>query len=308
MAQAPLETCEICVSAPYSSYCLDCKQYYCENCKVLHSRQTLFANHKFKETSDFIPEVKSKCTDHNEELFCVPCDVLVCVRCVSEKHNGHKLSHLKDIIVQLKTKIEQEILTKINKSSGNVFWLKQNLSAFNGEVEAVIKSITEEGNEIKSMVDQYTAKQIASFQEQARKESERLKSILSYNETNIDKAYVLENRKKSLGGQRNDGTLIETLISLNQDIERLEVRSLPKFSSITYIPKLVDENDIRQLLGSYELCEFQTGTTENPEKRHRGIFYQCSNCGNQKKDNPNKAYSSNHFTCCQMTMERQINK
>lgn len=103
MAQSPSKTCETCINTPYSSYCLDCKQYFCENCKVLHSRQKISANHKFKGTLDFIPEAKSKCTDHNEKLFCVHCEVLVCVCCVSAKHNGHKLSHSKDIIVQLKT-------------------------------------------------------------------------------------------------------------------------------------------------------------------------------------------------------------
>lgn len=200
MAEAPLQTCEIYVNAPCSSYCLVCKQHYCENCKILHSRQTISANHKFKKTSDFIPEVKSKCTDHNEEFSFVPCDVhndvLVCRCCLTEKHNGHKLSQPNYIIVNLKTKIEQKILTKINKSSENVSKLKHNLSAFNGEVEVVIKSITEEGNALKSMVDKYTAIQIASFQEQTGKESKRLESILFYNETNIDKAYALEDRKK----------------------------------------------------------------------------------------------------------------
>ncbi|CAC5357806.1 unnamed protein product [Mytilus coruscus] len=169
MAQAASKTCEICVSASGSYYCLDCEQYYCENCKILHSRQKLSTNHEFKNASASIPEVKSKCVDHNEAFSfdCIDCDVLVCGCCVTEKHNGHKLSQLKDTISQLKTKIENEFLTKFIETSGNVSKLKQSLSSFNGQVETAIKSITEEGNKIKSMVDQYTANKIASLQEQA---------------------------------------------------------------------------------------------------------------------------------------------
>ncbi|CAG2243218.1 unnamed protein product [Mytilus edulis] len=263
MAQAASKTCEICVSAPGSWYCLDCEQHYCENCKILHSRQRLSTNHEFKKASDFIPEVKSKCTDHNEAFtfVCLACDVTVCVCCVTEKHNGHKLSQFKDIIVQLKTKIEEDISTKINKARENVSRLEQNRSAFNGQVETVIKSITEEGNKLKSMIDRCTAKRIASIQEKARYESKRLSAILSDHKIAVENANALNSRKISIEEQsRIDGSLIKMLKTLNKDIDELEVCPLPKFPSPTYTPKVVNENDISQLLGTYELCEIKTGT------------------------------------------------
>ncbi|CAG2243219.1 unnamed protein product [Mytilus edulis] len=199
MAQAASKTCEICVSALGSWYCLDCEQCFCENCKALHSRQKISANHEFKEASnsDFIPEVKSKCTDHNEvfSFVCIACDVPVCVCCVTEKHNGHKLSKLKDTIAQLNTKIEKEILAKMDKTSGNVTKLKHAISFFNGQVETVIKTIAEEGDKIKLMVDQYTAKRIASIQEKARIESKRLSSILSNHKIAFGNAYALKQQE-----------------------------------------------------------------------------------------------------------------
>lgn len=113
------------------------------------------------------------------------------------------------------------------------------------------------------MVDQYTAKRIVSLQTHARNETKRLTSIIAYNRTIISIAHTLENRQKSLGGYKSDGTLIDTLINLNQDIERLEVPPLSQYSSIINIPKLVDNNAIRQLLGhvgTYELFDNKAGT------------------------------------------------
>lgn len=158
-----------------SYYCLDCEQYYGENCKILYSRQKLSTNHEFIIATDFIPEVKLKCIDHNEAFFFVykDCDVLVYGYYVTENHNGHKLSQVKDEISKLKTKIENDFLTKFNQTSGNVSKLKHSLSLFNGQVESVIRSITGEGKKVKSMVDKYTANKGAFLQEQARQESEK---------------------------------------------------------------------------------------------------------------------------------------
>lgn len=310
MAQAASKTCEICVSAPGSCYCLDCEQYFCENCKVLHLRQKISTSHKFTETSDFIPEVKSKCTDHNEvfSFVCIACDVPVCVCCVTEKHNGHKLSKLKDTIAQLETNIEEEVLKKLNKTSGTVFKLEQNISSFNVQVETVIQSITEEGNKIKSMVDQYTANKIAILQEQARKESEQLAAALSGHKTALDKAYALENRKRSIGEQsRHDGTLIKMLKNLHKDIDKLEVCPLPEFPSVTYNPIFVEENNISQLFGSYILCETKIRRERKfefqPNVLVDGQILTCKLCGNRKIMKYIQPYPRGYFTCCNIIMD-----
>ncbi|VDI21510.1 Hypothetical predicted protein, partial [Mytilus galloprovincialis] len=58
MAQAASKTCEVCVSAPGSHYCIDCEEYYCGNCKLLHNRQKLSRNHQFQKASELIPEAE----------------------------------------------------------------------------------------------------------------------------------------------------------------------------------------------------------------------------------------------------------
>ncbi|XP_063410250.1 protein wech-like [Mytilus trossulus] len=315
MAQSASKTCDICVSAPGSWYCLDCEQHYCENCKILHSRQKLSTNHQFEKASDFIPEEKSKCNEHNEafSFVCISCDVPVCGCCITAKHNGHKLSQFKDIIVQLKSKRKQEILTKLQKTSGNVSELEKACLSFNYQVETGIRSAKEESDKIKSMVDQYTAYKIVSIQEQARKESERLAAILSDHKIAFENANALNIRKSSIEKQsRYDGSLMKMLKTLNEDIDKLEIYPLPEFPSATYTPKEVNENDISQLLGRFELCSIATETfienesrpLEHAEVRQSGKVFKCNKCGKQKIRIDNESYHVNHFMCCHMSMER----
>lgn len=80
MAQSTFKTCKMCASAPGSHYCLDCEQCYYRNCKSLHTRQKVSTNHQFQDASDLIPEVKSRFSEHKEELtlICNTCNAQVC--------------------------------------------------------------------------------------------------------------------------------------------------------------------------------------------------------------------------------------
>lgn len=105
------------------------------------------------------------------------------------------------------------------------------------------------------MVDQCTANTITSLQKQARNERKILEAIQACHKPTVVRVCALEKRKRSLGRQsRHDWSLIQKLKSLNKDIDDLEIFHFPG-TSVTYIPKLVKEKDISQLLGTYELCE-----------------------------------------------------
>ena len=54
----PLRPC-VCEQAPGAHYCLDCEQFFCDHGKVKSSK-----NHAFQSAEETIPEVKSKCEDH----------------------------------------------------------------------------------------------------------------------------------------------------------------------------------------------------------------------------------------------------
>ncbi|CAC5407243.1 unnamed protein product [Mytilus coruscus] len=180
----------------------------------LPMQQTKSTNHEFKKASEFIPKVKSKCTDHNEvfSFVCVDCDVPVCGYCLTEKHNGHKLSQLKDTISKIKPKIEQKLLTKINKASRNVLKLEQKMSSLEGQVQTAVMSLKEEGKKIISMVDKCVDERIESLQQHTRKEKKKAAAVLSDNKTALEQAYVFDNRNL----RRHDGILLQKLKTLNK--------------------------------------------------------------------------------------------
>ncbi|CAG2203309.1 unnamed protein product [Mytilus edulis] len=255
MAQSASKTCEICVSAPGSHYCLDCEQLYCENCKSLHKRQKLSTNHQFQNASESIPEGKSRCSEHKEELsfMCNTCNVLVCASCVTGKHNGHKFSKLVDVIAQLRDENKTQIQGKTNEEITNKRKIEESLESFDQAVASVIKAITDEGSKIKRMVDTSVAQMIASIKEQSQTEKDKLINMLSDAKSVLAAGQKLDIRRHELAKTRHDGTLVQEMNNLKEEINKLQINDLPNFPKIVFNRKPVAEDDIMQLIGTFNL-------------------------------------------------------
>ncbi|VDH92747.1 tripartite motif-containing protein 37 [Mytilus galloprovincialis] len=255
MAQAASKTCEVCMSAPGSQYCIDCEEYYCGNCKLLHNRQKLSRNHQFQKASDIIPEGKSKCNEHKEELtlICNTCNVQICTRCVTGKHNGHTFSQIFDVIVQLHGENEAKIRATTNEANQNIKKIKDSLISFENSVESVIKSINDEGNMIKRMVDKSVAQMIALVKEESQKEKVKLINMLSDAKSVLVYGQTLDRKRKELVKTRQDGRLVQKMNNLKEEIDKLHTNSFPKFPNISFSRKSVAEEDIRQLIGTYNI-------------------------------------------------------
>ncbi|VDI09245.1 Hypothetical predicted protein [Mytilus galloprovincialis] len=149
MAQAASKTCEVCVSASGSHYCIDCEEYYCENCKFVHNKQKLSRNHQFQKASDRIPKDMHTLCDR--------------------KTQWHTFSQIVDVIVQLRGDNETKLRSKINEANRKIQKIEESLNVFDNSVESVIKAISDEGNKIKRMVDKSVAQMIALVKEQSKK-------------------------------------------------------------------------------------------------------------------------------------------
>ncbi|CAG2216783.1 unnamed protein product [Mytilus edulis] len=279
MAQAASKTCEVCVSAPGSQYCIDCEEYYCENCKLLHNRQKLSRNHQFQKASNLIPEVKSRCNEHKEEvtLICNTCDAQICTSCVTGKHNGHKFSKIVDVIGQLNEDNETKIRAKTNEATHNIRKIEESVISFDNSVESVIKSINDEGNMIKRMVDKSVAQMIALVKKQSKKEKDRLINMLSDAKSVLLVGQNLDRKRNELDKNRQDGSLVQKINNLKEEIDKLTINYLPEFPNISFSRKSVAEDDIRQLIGTFTISKCAP-VLEKKEQRH-GYLYRCSGCG-----------------------------
>ncbi|CAC5381233.1 TRIM28 [Mytilus coruscus] len=177
MAQFASNTCEMFVGASGSQYCLECEQYFCENCKTFHIRQKLSKskNHQFQSSSDVIPESKWNCKDHNEDVsfVCITCNIVVYSICVTGNHKDHEFSKLIDSITQLKKKNTNDLRRKEQEATQNMKIMEEGIKSFDRKVEVVDRAITEKGTQIKAMVDKCIAQMTASVKDQSKKEKEK---------------------------------------------------------------------------------------------------------------------------------------
>ena len=255
MAQCALKTCEICMGGSSTDFCLDCEQYFCMNCKYLHKRQKGTQNHEFQSAENIVPEVKLRCNDHNEDyvFVCDSCDIAICIQCVTGKHNGHKVSNMKESIDELRTTFRKEMDTKLDVIQARQQQVETGLTTFDLSVTYVINEIKEEGSKIKEMVDRHIEKMIATLQQKAHNEIESLAKMLADYKQLLEKAREIEKRENKIIQSRDDAFTIQHLKTLNDELSMLSVVPLPDLPFIKYCHKKVADSDIDQLIGTYSL-------------------------------------------------------
>ena len=89
------------------------------------------------------------------------------MQCVTGKHNGHKMSNMKEVISNLRTTFREEIHTKLDAIQANGKQIEEGLTTFDLSVTSVIHALTAEGTEIKATIDRHIEKMIATLKEKA---------------------------------------------------------------------------------------------------------------------------------------------
>ena len=247
------------------------------------------SNHEFQSGENVIPEVKLRCKEHKEDcgFVCDNCDISICMQCVTGKHNGHKVSNMKESISNIRTTFRQEMCTKLDVIQTNQKQVETGLNTFDLSVTSVINEIKEEGTKIKAMVDRHVEKMIATLREKAQHEKEPLTKTLVDYKQQLEKAKEIEKREHKTQQSRDDASAIQHLKTLNDELSKLSVVPLPDLPSIKYSHKKVTDSDIDQLIGTYSLSTTQTKTaareparsTSQRGGREHGELYRCQDCG-----------------------------
>ncbi|XP_062573229.1 E3 ubiquitin-protein ligase TRIM45-like [Saccostrea cucullata] len=105
--------CENCEESPAQYLCKTCAGHLCETCKTEHMKRKITKNH------DIIHLISDKgegmellyCSEHTTkklDCFCCPCEKPVCVKCLMETHNGHKVDNLATVYKKIKQGLEKE--------------------------------------------------------------------------------------------------------------------------------------------------------------------------------------------------------
>ncbi|KAK3086342.1 hypothetical protein FSP39_017096 [Pinctada imbricata] len=112
--------CDLCDSVEdVNSFCKNCLQNLCDNCKKLHQKIPSLRSHDIGSIGDGRRIKKSEdllCSDHGEILthFCKTCSMNVCPKCLSN-HLKHDLSNIDEEGQRMKEELEKtlEIKTKL---------------------------------------------------------------------------------------------------------------------------------------------------------------------------------------------------
>lgn len=132
------------------------------------------------------------------------------------------------------------------------------------------------------MVDKSVAQMIAIVKVQSKKEKDKLTKMLSDAKSVLVAGHNLDKRRKDLDKTKQDGTMVQQIKTLKEEINKLPIVSFPEFPKISFNRKCVTEDDIKQLIGTYTLS--LCSPVEEKQEQQHGTLYRCSSCGLRREE------------------------
>ena len=148
-------------------YCLDCDQNMCKQCSSIHGSMKMSKCHTMvqlvgtgsKNLEKYAKQVGMKCKQHPKqkiELFCVACDIAVCVECVKSSHQKHPCLDILQIgkeitaLIQRDVKEIEELFVAASDELDNLAEISETLNYNVGKTKSAVLT---RGEGIKKLVD-----------------------------------------------------------------------------------------------------------------------------------------------------------
>ena len=164
-------------------FCLQCQKWFCDNCLEMHN--------EFSIDHIVVPceiKIETKCNKHNNkdiEFFCEECRKNICLFCLDEEHQKHKVSKLKTICNNSRFFEFEEDLAKAQEKVR-----QYNKDIKDRLVDVLNQKIIELNNEVESVENAYKENNIIN------EELLKMVEILYYNYKLTDKCpnyYIMMN-------------------------------------------------------------------------------------------------------------------
>ncbi|VDH94202.1 Hypothetical predicted protein [Mytilus galloprovincialis] len=250
MAQAAASTCEICTAGPGEQYCQQCNQLFCGNCKLSHLRATSCKSHTFLSGRHINQEEKLLCTEHTESFlfYCHDCDTPVCRICSVEKHSRHLMTDLTKSTIKLKSELAKSIESKITTSRQNINKIEIETNTYREIVKTVIKTITDEGNYWKNLIDKKVEALIKIVQDKELKEIQNMNAYIEvYNEV-VENGQTLQTNMMTMETTA-DVLLLKKLQQLETDVEQIVLKQVPDAPFMSFRKRELSGTEIDNIFG-----------------------------------------------------------
>ncbi|XP_063415864.1 E3 ubiquitin-protein ligase TRIM45-like [Mytilus trossulus] len=256
MAQVASKTCDICTSAPEQHFCIDCEQKFCDNCKVLHTRQKATRQHKFQRSSELQKNGNYKCREHDEDyiFICKTCDAPVCSHCMEDKegkHKEHEMSNIKETISSWNTIVKEEIETTLQEDIRILNELEKAIDTYDIQVKSVIEGIRGDEKKIKRILNKKIKSMIADVKLKTSCEKDKMVNLVTSTKYRIQTKADLEDRRKHLEKDTTNAVVLFNMKTLHSKFSEIGNEVLPSFSSIEYKLKEISELDLLSLFVTF---------------------------------------------------------
>ena len=137
------------------AYCHDCEAFVCEGCKLSLHKAKRYRNHFIQSLSEEISYTREQgtsdlaCPHHppeKQQAYCKTCQCLVCIHCVVEKHQEHKLGPIDD-------KTRREVEGNLTKQKEQAEAQKTNFEQHMRHIESVEQLVSGRPEKVKQAIN-----------------------------------------------------------------------------------------------------------------------------------------------------------
>lgn len=242
MAQVASKVCEICDGGGHGKYhCQECHQLFCENCKMIHTRQRISKYHTYLTVSNTNMEDKMFSNDHRS------------VTKVNRHSTTDSSESTKNKLEKLQTESLMNIEEKVAKAKSCISQMDNNRKSYREIIKKVISSITEDAEDLKKLVD----KKVDDFKKLIRDaEQKEIEKMMTYNKgcrADLQKFQSLEKDiKDEVATTDVYIQLLQKMKQLNTDVDSIELQEVPDEPDVSYKNKKLSGTDIDNLFGELQ--------------------------------------------------------
>lgn len=264
-------------------FCVDCPEYLCEQCYDRHGKYKVFQSHQLLDKNSMslvsYPEnIKldacvEKCSIHSSkvtELFCVTCDKLGCMICITLDHRlCPKVMHIPDIVSDLENSDEFKNFKK------DLMHITERLSK---QADSIASNVST-NSELLKLAEQELKRQRAEinkfFDELEKKMADQFKNILKKNEETLKNASErLETMKTDIDKIKNDtdsktnGQKCELFIAMKRGKQKMKTyddqfNKLAADRRIQLYTIVPSKQILAMMRNTTEICKIATASLES---------------------------------------------
>ncbi|XP_076805767.1 uncharacterized protein LOC143449442 [Clavelina lepadiformis] len=225
------ENCELETKRKAVARCLDCTDFLCRNCELIHCQTKLTKKHKVVRLSElvsgqygdeFLARAKIFCPRHVDEVcreICEDCFAVGCSSCLNEHHKDHKTRDLKDAVLRHK----RRAIELLDYSSKEETRISESLE----EVKKITENMKKEKKSVCDEIRNRTKSLIAAAKSYEEKCLKAVKSISKYRKASVNEIEEELLKKKSEIKSRRESLKekLENVSKFGTPLEILELKA-----------------------------------------------------------------------------------